>query len=62
MPIYTYKCEECGEEFDLLVGVVADSDRLTCKKCGSENLKRTYSAFGIRKNPPNNSSACAGST
>jgi putative FmdB family regulatory protein len=62
MPIYSYKCEDCGEEFDLLVGVTADSEKLICKKCSSENLKRIYSAFGVGKNVPNNSSACAGST
>jgi len=62
MPIYTYKCKDCGEEFDLLVRIVAESEKLVCKKCSSENLKRIYSAFGVGKNSSGNSSACADPT
>jgi putative FmdB family regulatory protein len=62
MPIYTYKCKDCGEEFDLLVGVTSDSEKLICKECGSENLKRIYSAFEVGKNASSNSSACVDST
>ena len=28
MPIYTYICNECGEKFDLLVGVTAQQEEL----------------------------------
>jgi len=49
MPIYTYKCEDCEEEFDLLVGVSANPDKLECQKCGSVNIKRIFSAFGVSK-------------
>jgi len=58
VPIYTYKCEDCGEEFDLLIGVVADSDKLKCKKCSSRKLKRIFSGFGIGGNKSGGSSSC----
>lgn len=58
MPIYTYRCKDCGEEFDLLVGVVADSEKLKCKKCGSENLQRLFSGFGVGKGGSKSSSTC----
>jgi putative FmdB family regulatory protein len=49
MPIYTYVCSECGEQFDILVGVVANSQEIKCKKCGSKNVERKISAFSIGK-------------
>ena len=47
MPIYTYECKECGEKFDLLVGVTSEKAELKCKKCASKNIKRTFSTFSI---------------
>ncbi len=47
MPIYTYICNECGEQFDLLVGVTAQQEELKCKKCNSRNVRKTLSAFSV---------------
>ena len=47
MPIYTYICNECGEEFDLLVGVTAQQEELKCKKCNSKNIKKIFSTFSV---------------
>jgi putative FmdB family regulatory protein len=62
MPIYTYKCQDCGEEFDLLVGVVAEKEKLKCKKCDSDNLKRIFSAFGVGRSTSTSGPACSGPT
>ena len=48
MPIYFYECEDCGEKFEILVGVVNSSKKLICPKCKSENLKKLLSTFGVR--------------
>ncbi len=47
MPIYTYICNECGEKFDLLVGVTAQQEELKCKKCNSRNIKKSLSTFSV---------------
>jgi len=48
MPIYSYRCKDCGAEFELLVGITQSSKKPKCKKCGSKNLKRLFSSFGVR--------------
>ena len=47
MPIYSYVCKDCGEEFDLLVGVVSEKTEFKCKKCGSSNIEKTFASFGV---------------
>jgi len=48
MPIYSYHCKKCGHDFDMLVGVTADSAELKCEKCGSPEVQKTMSAFAVR--------------
>ncbi len=33
MPIFSYNCQKCNNEFELLVGVTADKADLECPKC-----------------------------
>ncbi|MDP8216827.1 MAG: zinc ribbon domain-containing protein [Candidatus Kaelpia imicola] len=47
MPIYTYLCKECGEKFDLLVGVISKKVELKCKKCSSKKIEKIFSAFSV---------------
>jgi putative FmdB family regulatory protein len=53
MPIYEFRCEECGAEFEELVK--AGSNATACPSCGSKRVKRTFSAqaapFGLVKTP-----------
>lgn len=47
MPLYEYRCTECGEKFEKLVRM-ADADRAPeCPKCGAPEAKRQVSAFGF---------------
>lgn len=39
MPMYPYKCEKCGHEFEELQGI-KDEPLTKCPKCGEESLKR----------------------
>jgi len=47
VPIYTYICKDCGEKFDLLVGMTSEKTELECVKCGSEKIKKTFAAFSM---------------
>ena len=47
MPIYTYVCKDCGEKFDLLVGVTSEKPEFKCKKCSSGNIKKTFGTFSM---------------
>jgi len=57
MPIYTYKCKNCGQIFDFLK--LKKSEKAKCKKCGSTNLEKQFAAFGVRMN---DSSSTSGSS
>ena len=48
MPIYSYRCEDCGEVFDLLVGVGVDEEIPACQKCGGVNLEKLLSGFAVK--------------
>ena len=40
MPVYDYKCMECGHRFDLLRSI-SNTDPVTCPKCGGK-VTRVY--------------------
>ncbi len=42
MPIYEYKCEDCGNEFEKLVSMSAETNP-QCPKCKSEHVKKKMS-------------------
>ena len=47
MPIYSYVCKDCGEKFDLLIGVTSEKTELKCKKCNSSRIVRVLSSFSV---------------
>jgi putative FmdB family regulatory protein len=42
MPIYEYKCSNCGEDFEKLV---FGNQEVRCPKCDSEDIKKKFSVF-----------------
>lgn len=48
MPIYEYQCERCGEKFELFVRTGAAAAVPTCPKCGSVEVHKALSLFGVR--------------
>ena len=47
MPIYEYRCENCGHEFDTLQKV-SDAALTDCPECGKPALVKKVSAAGFR--------------
>ncbi len=48
MPIYEYRCQECGEVFSHLFLVsTAAAGQTQCSACGSEQTQRLISSFAI---------------
>jgi len=56
MPIYLYKCEECGEVFECLV--MKSTDEPKCSKCGSPSLKKLPTTFGVRMGDSGSVASC----
>ena len=47
MPIYAYRCRQCGEEFEKLVLSAARADTVACPCCQSEETERRPALFGL---------------
>lgn len=45
MPVYEFRCSDCGRKCELLVGMTAEPDAETCPHCGSAKLSRLVSRF-----------------
>ncbi len=44
MPIFEFKCEACGREFERVV-FGSDEQSAPCPECGSDNTKKQLSVF-----------------
>ncbi len=47
MPIYEYRCAECGESFELFIRSAKQKEGPTCPKCGSTDVHKAISLFGV---------------
>jgi putative FmdB family regulatory protein len=49
MPVYEYKCEDCGRRFDLLASLAEKETGLEpeCPKCGSSNCLQVFGHVNI---------------
>ena len=62
MPIYDFKCQDCGRVSEILVRGT-DSQTARCSGCGGENMERLItSSYMIRTNAPKPGTTCCGST
>jgi putative FmdB family regulatory protein len=46
MPIYEYRCEDCGTKFEKLVRRASDAP--VCPSCGQQHLQQELSTFAAR--------------
>ena len=45
MPIYEYKCKECGAQFEEFQNINDSSENVICPECGEKKTERIMSAF-----------------
>jgi len=43
MPIYEYRCNQCGEISEILVSMGSEGEMLICEHCGSTDLTKILS-------------------
>jgi len=48
MPIYEYKCQDCGSRFEKLIRRESDVPELECPSCGQKHLSQEHSTFAAR--------------
>ncbi len=61
MPIYTYKCKDCGVVFDFLM--LKKSEKPKCEKCGITQLEQQLtapSAVIMGNSSPKGTTCCGG--
>lgn len=46
MPIYTYRCESCGVQFEQ-TQKFSDTPLTRCPECGKKSLRKVYQPVGI---------------
>ena len=51
MPIYEYKCQDCGAKFEKLVRRA--EDEVLCPSCGQAHLNQEFSTFAAHANGGN---------
>ena len=56
MPIFEYKCEQCGHVMEVLQKS-RKAGKQTCAECGGTDMKKLLSGFAVRKGS-SNSPAC----
>jgi putative FmdB family regulatory protein len=47
MPVYEYACDQCGKRFELFVRSVSSSSSPVCPHCGSADVHKAISLFGV---------------
>ncbi len=47
MPIYTYKCEQCGTKYEIFHKVREDERAIVCPSCNSTAYKKVMSTTGF---------------
>ncbi|MEW6615806.1 MAG: zinc ribbon domain-containing protein [Thermodesulfobacteriota bacterium] len=62
MPIYEYRCSQCGQVSEILAGIGSHSDLSLCKSCGSSNLEKlmSVSSFVSKDSSRPSGTTCCG--
>ena len=61
MPIYEYKCQDCGSRFEKLIRRSAEVGDLECPSCGQKHLSQELSTFAAHSSgKPAEMPACPG--
>ena len=55
MPLFEYKCEDCGTTFEKIVPT--SSTEVVCRKCSSPKVEKLLSVFAVGGSPRSASSS-----
>lgn len=47
MPLYEYRCNNCGKISEFLVGVTQEKVEIKCKYCGGKELNKIFSKSNV---------------
>ncbi len=53
MPIYEYRCRECGERFELRRSINDSDSEIKCPKCQAKHPERLVSLFASSSSSDN---------
>ncbi|MBI4402410.1 MAG: zinc ribbon domain-containing protein [Nitrospirae bacterium] len=48
MPLYEYRCEGCGEQFEVMQPVSARAEETSCPHCNAQKATRLMSSFASK--------------
>ena len=59
MPIYEYRCSECGQSFEKWQRSMVCEEAARCPKCGSQKVKKAVSLLGSIGGGSSSGDSCA---
>lgn len=62
MPLYEYHCDDCGDDFDLLVSFSQANEIQTCPGCRSSHTRKKISRPAILGGGSESGSSTSGSS
>lgn len=62
VPIYEYRCTECGDKTERLESLGHDSSGEKCPSCRAGDIKKVFSLFGTGQSGSSDSCAPPGSS
>ena len=57
MPLYEYRCSDCGHRFEILQALGQGADGLACPQCGVPHLEKQFSTFSANTSSAGNGGA-----
>lgn len=47
MPVYSYLCKKCKNEFELMIPFEQSNGKIECSQCKSEDTVKKFSGFSV---------------
>ena len=58
MPLYEYRCRDCGNQFEVLQRLGEGAEGLACTGCGAAALDKQFSTFATSGGSSESMTAC----
>ena len=59
MPIYEYRCDDCGTDFEKFLRSMFSKEAIICPDCGGEQVTKAFSLFGSTSSSSGSASSAA---